>query len=581
MRWSILLLIVIVSKICNAQQLQHLWSNVQISDNKSNGFFDYFINSNSKYVYAKCSNYAYNKRSADKKIKLSSYEKGTMNKVTTVELRGFSKKKSSQQYKELTYFRTLVFDDCILVFWRKETKSKEELYVETFSEELQQTSDLTKIFEAETFKNATSKDRRSIFLMREGEKGNNLLIGYELPTEALTKLKVHYKWLTLKLEVLAENTIELPVTLKSKNQGINGWYNYAEDGNLYIASRLEYSEKEKATTLKGGNTNYFVISKVNLLSGEIGSAAIKPHDRNVNRLQFYSDSATVKYFGFFTDLKQDTLKRSIEGICTYEVRGGSSMKLDSTFTYFDKGIMSGLFKDDEDGGKVKTNHKRLNFNYEKGDLLDDKLKIESFYVDKNNDLVLFCSRATNFISENCQTKTKCKSNFFCYKENVLALKTDPTGKLKWAKNIDRRVVYNQWDAVDLRTIEKDDKYYVIFGSDYAIDSQKKNYSSKKTKLESQNTVDYLVFDSKDGSYVKQELNVNNTNNQAKNKVSALTIGSVDGVFYIHSDFKKYKPVPAAIYGALGFFTLGVTLVPLLADPNNRSQANYTGSIEPK
>jgi len=566
--------------IVNSQKLNFKWSDKQLSDNKTDGFFDYFINSNSKYIYAKHSNFSYSKRKSDRKIKLASYDKKTMDKVSSVELRGFTEKKSSKKYKALTYYRTLVFDSCIYVFWRKEAKSKEELYVETFSPELKQLTGIKKIFESENFKSMDAKSTRSIFLMREGDKGDKLLVGYETPTEPGTNLKIRYKLISKKLETLAEKTVELPAKYKMENKGITSWYNYAVDGYLYITNRLEYTEPERAAVLQGGYTNYFVISKLDLITGAISSATIKSHDRNIHRIHFYSDSQSVKFISFFTDLKKDTLNRNIEGICTYRIKGNEKISLDSTFVYFDSKIMQPLFKEDEDGGKVKTNHRLFAMNVEKQNLLDDKLKIESFIIDENKDMLLFCSRATNFTSERCKTKTKCDDPFFCYKENLLVLKSDSTGNLKWAKNIDRRALYNEWDIIDIKTIKKDDKYYVVYGSDYDVDAKKKSYSSKKSKKEYKNNVTYAVFDTKDGAYTKQELNINEENDKAKRKVNPINIGFIDDVFYIHSDRKKYKPIRSTIYGVAGFFTCGAMLIPLFADSNNRRQVNYTGLIKP-
>jgi hypothetical protein len=116
----------IISFFTYAQSLDLKWSKTMMYDNKLDGFFNEFIDANSKYVYAKYNNLAIKPKKANRKIKFIAYDKNTMEKVAEARVKGYGDGKTEQQkFDGLNYYKTLVFENVIYSFWIREEKQKE------------------------------------------------------------------------------------------------------------------------------------------------------------------------------------------------------------------------------------------------------------------------------------------------------------------------------------------------------------------------------------------------------------------------------------------------------------------------
>ena len=569
------LLVVFSFQFTFAQKLELNWSDEIKTDNKTDGFFSYYIDANKNYVYAKYVNFAYSKRKQERKIKIIAYDKKTMQRVGAIALKGFPENaKKAEKYASLIYYRTLVFENTIYVFWRKEAKKKEELYVETFDAKLVPVAKLKKIYDIPNHGGLKAKNHQTLLVMGNEDVGEKVLIGGELPVEPESPLKVEYKLLNRKLEVENSGEVELPVKTTKKNTGIMSWYKFGNDSKLYVANRAKVPLKERPALRSGEFQNYLIVTAVDLSTANKTCYPLHFDDKNLHNVHFLIDSNAVKLFGFYADARKDSTGKAISGIFNITIKPGAKEISDTTFNEFDKVTLDKLFendREDRDAKGTKTNTQNANNSTE---LLDSKFEVEWFFEEDNKDIVMFCSKKT-------ESHNRDNTKFFCKKDNVTVFKTSSKGKLIWTSNLDRRITYEGTNIYDVRAVKKDDKYFVIYGSKYEVDSEKKNYKSKKGKSEFRNNVEYAVFNSSDGKYQKQEINVNEANEKAKRAVTSLKIAAFDDDFYIHSETKKYKPIRTAIYSVAGFFTCGAMLIPIFADKNNRWEKGYVGTLLPK
>lgn len=124
----------------NAQELTVNWSDKELYDNKADGFFESFVGSNSKYIYVKYGNLSRKKKI--NKIELVVFDKKSMKKMD----KSFKSEEtgSVQLYKGLNDYKTIVFENLIYVFWMKESKYKDELFVQSLDNKLNPLNSLKK-----------------------------------------------------------------------------------------------------------------------------------------------------------------------------------------------------------------------------------------------------------------------------------------------------------------------------------------------------------------------------------------------------------------------------------------------------
>ena len=583
MKKQVLIFAILISTFYSfSQTLDVKWSKPMMYDNKLDGFFNNFIDANSKYIYAYYSNMAIKPKKVQRKMKFIAYDKNSMEKVAEARVKGYSNNKAEQQkYNGLNYYKTLVFENVLYTFWIKDEKEKEELYVETYDAGLKQIASLKKIYEINSNSSKRSKYGRSILVLSNKVFGEKVIIGGELPTVKEQNVKFEYKLLNSDLTFADADQVELPIKLLGKNYGLTSSYTFGDDGNLYVKSYVSMSKEERKNTKKGESTSYSIFSVINLSTGELKPFTFKYDNKNIFNLGYTVTKNGVKVYGFFCDLNKDPQGNDMHGIF-YSTLDSKQMTMTATnFTYFDKSTLDKLFakdKEDQKTGKKKTKDQQAKVSDDES--LDGRFEIEDVHEDGDN-IVMFTSKMSNWSSTTCDSKGNCTTRYYCTKDNVTAFKVNKSGDLVWASNLDRTMTYSGWDVYDLRVMKQKNEYYVIYGSRFGIDADVKNKQSKKSKSELRDKVEYAIFNNNDGTYKKEEIVINpeNTPKKERKAVNPMSITVIDEVFYVSSQRVTLKAGLTTLY-CLASIPCPLFLIGISADGNNRKGTGNLGVIKP-
>ncbi|MFL5753196.1 MAG: hypothetical protein ACJ76F_07310 [Bacteroidia bacterium] len=544
----LLILIALTGKI-SAQDLDLKWSETQIYDNKADGFFDSYIDANSKYVYAKFHKNARSVKKEESKMKLVAFDKTTMKKAADGPLVGYPENAANKdQYKGLKYYKTIVFEDVVYVFWIKETKEKEELHVQSFDNKLKVKNKIKKIYEVSNNQSRRSRMAQSIFVLANDVNGEKLVIGAEQPTAAGQDAKFEYKVLNQDFSFAAANQVTLPITLSNKSFGLSSSYEFGDDGNLYVKSYVTMSKEERKNAKKGEATAYSILSVVDLNSGKITPYTMKFDNKNIFNFGYRVDKNVVKVYGFFCDLDKDPRGDDMHGIF-YSLLDSKSMTMkDMNFAYFDKSTLDKLFaKDKEDQKKGGGVFKSKKSKQSDDESLDSRFEIESVQSVDDKNIVIFCSKMYNYSRRVCTSdgkgNTTCTTYYYCEKSNVTAFKLNNDGDIVWASNLDRKITYNTWYVYDLNVIHKGNKFYAIYGSSFQTKAAKKGFFTRKSGKQSFDKFEYAVFDYETGNYSKKEYTINpmNAKKADRKTITPSDITVIDNNFYSSFSRVKLKP----------------------------------------
>ncbi len=246
---NILLLLFSFLTFSYGQELQLDWSEKMTFKAKKDGFFNGFIGQNSQFIYTV--NQTPSVRRASKKtppMKILVFDKNDFSKKGELIVSGFGEGYTDweDEYKDLVYFSSSIFENKVLVFWKKTTKSTQSIYVESFDIELKRLEKLKEVFEYEIDADLKrSKIFNSSFLkvLTNDENPNQIVIGAEVQQKddiALFK----YVELDLNLEEKSKGEIRLPGFLTKKSFGQYGSYDLQADGRLYISTFIQTDEEE-------------------------------------------------------------------------------------------------------------------------------------------------------------------------------------------------------------------------------------------------------------------------------------------------------------------------------------------------
>jgi hypothetical protein len=572
---TLLLCVFLLSKV-NAQDLDLKWSDKIDYDNKKDGFFEDFIDANSKYVYCKYTNLTMKPKRVDAKVKLVAFDKTTMKKVADVSLKGFKENKDQKEkLQPLKYYKTIVFENLVYVFWINDKKGKEELYVQSFNSNLKAQGKLKKIYECTTNDSRWSRASRSTIVLSNKKCGEKIIIGAELPAAAGQDIKFEYKVLNSDFTFSTANQITLPVKLISKAYGATSGYEFGDDGSLYISTSVSMDKDERKNARKGEITSYGLLSQVELATGNIIPYTVKFDNKNVLEYSYLIEKNGVKVYGFYSDLDKDPKGYAIHGIF-YTRLDNAFKSAEQNFSPFDKATLDKLFANDtEDKSQAPkgTSKKKKEKQKQAEEALDNRFEIENVQSAENNSIVLFCAKRRNYSVTHCNTSsngsTSCYTTYYSERSNVTTFKLSSTGALVWASNLDRKITYaggnGVWYTKDLNVVKQDDKYYVIYGSAYQANAAKKNHKSKKSKKQRQDRFEYAVFENANGNYKKNEFVVNAINAKEQKTVMPTEISVIDNRFYVNSEKLKYKALTTTAFclgtivcwpAGLGWYMLG-------------------------
>ena len=584
-----------------AQELDVSWTEKQLYENRKDGFFDGFVGSNRENIYGKfadlsMTNSRLNKKTKSvKKLKLVAFDKATMEKEGEVAVLDVKKNKANKaKYAGLKYYKTVVLNDIIYLFWikevvsksGKETKTKQELYVQSFDSKLSPDKSLKKVYEMSSSKKDTKK--ADIFVMGNPKVANGqIVIGGEKSAMAGKGVVFEYKVLNSDFTFASANQVTLPVTVSGKSSGLTSNYKLGDDGNLHITTYVQMDKEERKTLKKGESSQFPIYSVVDLASGNLQSYSIKFDNKNVKGFHYIVTENSIKLFGFFCDLLKDPRGDDTHGVLyavldpkTFELRG------DMNFAYFTKAQLNDLFARDRDKGDRKDRsifNSKKKKDSEEESLASDYIVEDVQSLDKDN-LVLFCTIERNFSRTYCDGKGNCHTTYYCEKSNVTAFKINNLGEIVWASNLDRKITYSSgsysvWHTPDLKVINKDGKFFVAYGSDYMMNAEKKNMRSSKSRKQKSDKFEYAVFDYASGKFNKNEYKVNTVNAKKKDKknISAKEIQVLDNQFYTKDTRMGYRSLTLA-YCALGIVCPCAWYYAFLS-PNLKKGSGYLGHIE--
>ena len=548
---AVLLFITIVSY---SQDFSLNWSEKQDYRNSKDGFFSGFINTNDTYIYAMNSNLALKPSKKDDKVKILAYDKSTMKLAASVCLRGYKENLANKdEYKPLEYYKTVVFNDEILVFWLKKINNKndkkDELYVESFSSGLKRIKKLKKIYTVNLPEDIkTSRFAEStIVVMANKDAGQEIVIGNEKPRVGDNTV-FKYSIINTDLEVLTENEVDLPVEMNgTKSYGKNSSYEFGKDGNIYVKSRITIEltkEERKAyrTGKKRADLSYLIFSIINPQTQEFETFELKDENINFNDISWVITDKNIRIYGFFGDLAKDPTGNSTHGLF-YSVIDSKTLEGNGlNYTYFDKKTLDALFaKDAEDKKKTTAllGKKKKAQQANNDEALDTRFGIEEMFVVDENNIVLLCSKMYNYSVTTC-TSTQgggqtCTTRYYCEKSNVIAIKISTDGAIGWASNLDRKITYSGTSIYDLKAVFKNDKFYVIYGSSFEIDAEKKSRRSAKKYKDSRDNFEYAIFENSNGEFKKNTFMVNaaDVEKKERKRVSPVSMAAYDGTFYVN------------------------------------------------
>jgi len=561
MRTSILLLLSLLTFSLSAQEMKMSWSDQVLYDNKKDGFFNSYVDCNSKYIYVKYTNLTMTVNRKKSKIKMVAFDKLSMKKVSDVALMGFPENKSSgNALKGMFYYKTVIFENIIYIFWKKESKNKEELFVQSFDSKLTPLKKMQKIYEL----NATKEQKKKpeIFVLANAKINEQILIGGELAANKDESVRIEYRLLNKDFGFEASNQVTLPYTVVGRSNNFTSSYDFGADGKLHIRSNVVFSKEEIKTLKSGESTRYPIISVVELKSGAINTLNFKFENKNIFNFSYIIEPNITKIFGFFSDMNKDQYGRDTHGIFYAIVDNNTNTIKSINFSMFTKAQLDKLFaKDKEDQRKASSTKKKSKSKKKQDAAKSDEESIQSDYMIEDvqsmgdNNLVLFCSRMYNYSVTTCTTNSNggqsCTTRYYCQKDNVTAFKINEKGDIVWASNLDRRITYSGWNRYDVSVIHDQSKFFVLYGSVFETVGSTKSGKAKKKRKDSKETRDvleYAVFDYGTGDIVKKEYAINSTTTPKKERksVAPIDVQVIDNRFYFDSSSRSVKALPAVL-----------------------------------
>jgi hypothetical protein len=563
------LVLTLLFGMVTAQSIDVKWSDMQLYDNKKDGFFSNFIGGNTKYLYAKNTNLSMNGRNS--RVLMFAYDNNTMEKVAELSVYNKKNEADRKKYDDLNYYKTLIFENILYVFWTKENKEKDELYVESFDAKLKPLNKLKKIYELNSGRKAAKK--AELFAMGNKNNGETLLIGGELSGDKGQNVKVEYKVLKSDFSFAASGQQTLPAIISSKFDALSSSYEYGDDGNLHIKTRVIIPPDERKSLKKNESYYYTIYSIVDVNQNTMKSYPLRFENKNIFSMGFLSQKDADKVFGFFCDLTKDPKGHDTHGIfyCIINPQTKELEKLN--FTYFTKAQLDKLFYKDEqdrkDGAALSSKKKKKS----EEESLNSLYEIEQVKsIDKDN-IVIFCSMMWNYSRTYCDSKGNCRTVYYCNKRNVTGFKLNNVGEIVWASNLDRDITYTgRWNVMDVSVICPDNKtFYVTYGSAFSSKKQKKNLASRKSTKQMRETIEYAAFEYSNGNFRKEEYTLNESGTKSKERktVSPDDIIPIDNKFYVNSTRIQFKP---------WWYPTCICFPIILMNGNSRRGTGYLGVI---
>lgn len=529
-----------------AQYFEFKWSDKIDYANNKNGFFKGFINTNSTNIYVLNSNYAVSPLNKNNKLKLIAYDKSTMTEVAFVALKGYPENEASKnEYLTLDYHKTVVSADRILVFWTKlintDSTKTEELYVESFKFDLERDKKIKKIYTAvERVDERQSQFSPSSIIVISNKETENVVIGSEIWQKG-NNVVFKYMILNSQLSTSHENQILLSSRSGEEQNGLTSSYEYGKDGNIYIRTNFIFNREELKNIKQNEAKSYLILSVINPLTKDKITIELKGENKTITDFSYLVTDTKTKVYGFFGDLAKDPTGIDKQGVFYTEIDNDTLVNVQLNYFYFEKTTLNKLFPKSKGGRKkIKDADKPS-----KEEELNTRFDIENIYLMEDTSVVLFFTRKYNYSEITSKSgmdgKNIYKTDYYCEKNNVSALRITNKGKIVWSSNLERSITYNGTDISDVKVIYKSKKFYVIYGTDISDDTPKKE---GKKESEFRDNIDYATFDPVSGRPKKMNLLVNEEDVLKKERkvMNPNTICVYDGNFYFNNMIIKQKPM---------------------------------------
>ncbi len=527
-----------------SQYFEFSWSNKTNYSNRKDGFYSGIISTNGQNMYVLNSNLAVSPLNKNSKLKLISYNKSTMTEIASVTLKGFPENEvESKELQTIEYYKTVVLESRIIVFWTKlintDSTRTEELYAESFQLDLKRDKKIKKIYESvEKVEVQQSQFSNSSIVIASNKESNNVVIGSEI-NQIGSQLVFKYMILDNFLTSSNPNQINLPTAYIEEKNGLTSSYEYGLDRNIYIRTKYDLSRDELEKIKPNEPRSYFILTAINPLTKATISIDIKGADKTITDYSYLFTPEKTKIFGFFGDLAKDPTGIDKQGIFYTEIDNDTLVNNPLHYSYFEKTSLNKLFPKSK-GGRKKITNIDLDAKEEE---LKTRFDIENIFLMEDSSVTLFFTRKYNY-SEITSTSGLDGNNIYttdlyCEKNNVSAIRINDKGKILWTSNLERSITYEGTDIADVKVIYKLNKFYVIYGSE-TIEEAKTDKKEKKTKF--LDKIDYATFDPASGKPKKISLMVNEEGVEKKElkKINPRTITVFDDNFYFNDLTKKHK-----------------------------------------
>src|SRR3989339_571191 len=539
-----------------SQKLDIKWSEQMKYSNKQDGFFKSVAGVNDKYIYCLFTRNLKKRIITDKYLKIVAFDRQTLQKVSSVGLKGYPENKEKRDLlKKLHYYKTIIFDKVVYVFWTLESSGREEIYVQSFNESLGKLSSIKKVYEL-TSERSDNKKAEALVL---GTKNDLVLIGGEKAAKKEESVTLSYKLLNSDLSFVSSNEVELPIKVTGKSYGLTSYYELGDDGNLYVYSYVSMGKEEQKELGKNEYTYYCIFSAINLDKGAIKSYRIKFDQKNIYSLRSFHDGNSIKLYGYYTDLTIDPKAGATHGLFYSNIEKNTLEIIEEPiFTAFST----------EEKNKIKKDEKEPY-------LVNSIITKVQKYNDRD---ILFSYKTHSYSYTSCNGKT-CHTVIECKNSDVLCMAVNKKGEIEWLNNHDRFYIHNGWYVEDVQILFEDNKFFITYADRNKFDA-KRNRKVSKSKRELRDFIDYIILDPENGQTTQHEIVLNPPGTKKKNRkyADASDIVEKNNALYITSTKVKMKPAAIAVSIALIPVLVVGSMIPSFM-PSSYYGIGFVGNIQ--
>ncbi len=531
----------------NGQESDFLikWSDKQEYNDKTNGYLDDIIGDNSKYIYVINNISRFNGMRKDKKLRIVAYDKNTMQKKISVNIKGFEENENGHilidQMKVKEY---VILENIIYVFWVYETAEKDELFVQSYTSELKEIAPLKKIYEVKS--KAENNKKAELFVF--GTTDGKVIVGGELSAKEDENIRLSIKILKPDLTFSSLNQIALPILTSGRvSNSLSSEYFLGKNNNLHVISKVSLVEKNSEQFQNYQSSFYYMLSVINPENGKIKSVFLKYDNKKITNLNYHKHNKSIFFSGLFTNL---TKSKSPNGVFSIQYDYKLNTFLEPNFSSFTHQHIHYL----------KNKQKEYSFDYD----------FVSSITDINKTTLIYSK--TERYSGNGGPYQK---NY-----NIITISLNSIGDIDWVIRTERKAVYKGWHHNDIKAFSNNGLYYVLYADDYSFDP-KFNRRVKKSKNVKKSTFNYLILNPKNGQVIKKMYNTNVLKESKDNKkyINIENIIKYNNNLYVNSIKMKMKPHGKVLLVIL-LPTVYGTFIPFLV-PSFAHGYGYLGKIEIK